>query len=70
MAQSVELPVRKARNAEGDMEYNSRSFGALLRRYRGRVYALSDGTKVTMLRDDMRDSKGHAWYLEAVKQDA
>ena len=58
------LPVRKARNMDGDMTYDSRGFGDFLRKYKGRVYTLEDGTSVTMERSDKRTSQGYGWSLQ------
>jgi hypothetical protein len=65
-AEDLSLPIRKETNSDGDRVYNSNGFGKYLGGFKGRVYTLEDGEKVTVVRDDKRTKRGYMWNLERV----
>ena len=63
VAMDASLQVRKDKDMDGNVTLNARSFGSLLKRYRGRVFQLESGVEVSLLNTGKHTRRGTPWFL-------
>lgn len=64
VAMDASLQVRKDKDMDGNLTLNARSFGGLLKKYRGRVFQLESGVEVSLLNTGKHTRRGTPWFLE------